>query len=137
MSKDAEQAGESLVIDPEAMNIVNRIAPGSRTLGEFHFTGGLLVEGRIEGTLHVTGGPIVLMPGGEIAGTIDGDGDAILAGTVLQRGDVDLSEIAVQGTVFMAQTLIAKANITALAFKTYHGAQVLGLIRTLGSVIAP
>ena len=94
------------------------------------------MEGRIEGALRVTGGPIVLMPGGEISGTIHGDGDAILRGTVHLRGEAELSEIEVHGTVFMAETLIARANITAAAVKTYNGAQVDGRIKTLGSAIS-
>lgn len=136
MSKSEEHDGESLVIDPEAMNIVNRVAPGSCSMGEIRFNGGVLVEGRIEGVLHVTGGPIVLMPGGEILGTVHGDGDAILAGTVHLRGESELSEIEVHGTVFMAETLIARANITASAFKTYTGAQIDGRIKTLVNAIS-
>lgn len=136
MSKPKHAEGESIVIDPEAMNIVNRVAPGTRSVGEFHYAGGVLVEGRLEGSIHVTGGPLVLMPGGEIAGTVHGDGDAILAGTVHPPANGMASEIVVLGTVFMTETLVAKANLTAAAFKPYQGAQLDGRIRTLSNAAA-
>ena len=92
----------------------------------------MLVEGIIDGAVHVTGGPIVLMPGGAIRGTVKGDGDAFLAGTIEYREGEVLSEVVVQGTVYIVETLVAMANITAGAFKTYHGARVEGHIRSLG-----
>ena len=46
--------GESIVIDPVAMKIVNRVAAGSRQTGVLHCEGGLMVEGTIEGEVHVS-----------------------------------------------------------------------------------
>jgi len=132
LNKRQSEESESIVIDPDAMNIVNRVAPGSRSVGEVHYVGGVLVEGIIDGAVHVTGGPIVLMPGGAIRGTVKGDGDAFLAGTIEYREGEVLSEVVVQGTVYIVETLVAMANITAGAFKTYHGARVEGHIRSLG-----
>jgi cytoskeletal protein CcmA (bactofilin family) len=121
---------ESLVIDPEAQNIVNRIAAGSVHTGTFRWKGGLLVEGRIEGDIEITGGPLVLMKDGEISGNIRGDGEAILAGTILPISPDELSEVSMAGSVFITETGRAHANITASAFKTYAGAQVAGRIDT-------
>ena len=122
---------ENIVIDPEAMNIVNRVAAGCSHVGNFKWVGGLMVEGRIEGDIEVTGGPIVLMPEGQMAGVIRGDGEAYLFGTITARSDTELSEVNVSGSVFIAETLNAKANITASSFKSYDGAQVEGRIKTM------
>ena len=129
MNENAES--QSIVIDPVAMNIVNRVAPGTVQTGACRWVGGLLVQGRIEGDLEVVGGPLVLMPEGEIAGNVRGDGEAYLFGKVLARSDAELSELDVAGPVFLAETLHAKANITAGAFKSWEGAQVEGRIKTM------
>jgi len=122
---------QSIDIDPVAMNIVNRVAAGTVQKGSCRWAGGLLIQGRIEGDLEVVGGPIVLMPGGEIAGNIRGDGEAYLFGKVLAQSDDELSELDIGGTVYLAETLHAKANITAGAFKSWEGAQVEGRIKTM------
>lgn len=119
-----------IVIDPVAMNIVNRVAPGSVQSGTYRCAGGLLVEGKIEGDIEVTGGPLLLMPEGEITGSVRADGEAYLLGTISARSEQDLSDLEVGGIVYLAETLRAKANITAGAFVTYHGAQLEGHIRT-------
>lgn len=121
---------ESIVIDPVAMNIVNRIAPGSQQSGTYRCVGGLLVEGKIEGDIEVTGGPLVLMPEGEITGSVRADGEAYLFGTISARSEQDPSELDIGGVVYLCETLQAKANITASAFRSYQGAQVEGHIRT-------
>ena len=122
---------ESIVIDPVAMNIVNRIAPGSHQSGTYRCAGGLLVQGRIEGDIEVTGGPLVLMPEGEIVGSVRADGEAYLFGTISARSEQALSELDIGGVVYLCETLQAKANITASAFRSYQGAQVEGQIKTL------
>jgi cytoskeletal protein CcmA (bactofilin family) len=129
LNENAES--QSIVFDPVAMNIVNRVAPGTVQTGACRWVGGLLVQGRIEGDLEVVGGPLVLMPEGEIAGNVRGDGEAYLFGKVLARSDAELSELDIAGTVFLAETLHAKANITAGAFKSWEGAQVEGRIKTM------
>lgn len=123
--------GESIVIDPVAMNIVNRVAPDTRQSGILMCSGGLMVEGTFEGEIHVTGGPFVLMPSGVIAGTVTADGEAYLFGTIRARSETELSEVDVQGAVFLTETLRADANVTAGAIKSYEGAQVEGRIKTV------
>ncbi len=123
---------ETLVIDPATMNVVNRVAAGTRCLGKNSYAGGLLVQGFIEGDIEVAGGPLVLMPEGVIAGSIKISGDAYLFGTVGAMEGGELSEVTVQGVVYLAETVVAKSNITAAAFKTFEGAQVEGRIKTVG-----
>lgn len=67
---------ESIVIDPVAMKIVNRIAAGSKCEGSLECEGGVIIEGVFSGTLSVKGGPLVLMPGGVARGMLACDGDA-------------------------------------------------------------
>ena len=121
---------ETIVIDPVGMNIVNRIAPGTKSTGTLECSGGLLVQGHFEGTLVVTDGPLVLMQGGVISGDFDCQQDAYLFGTIAQKPGGEQSQLTVGGAAFMADTLEAKADITAGVFKTYEGAQVDGRIRT-------
>lgn len=121
---------ETIVIDPVGMNIVNRIAPGTKSTGTLECSGGLLVQGHFEGTLVVTDGPLVLMQGGSISGDFDCKQDAYLFGTIAPKPGGEQSQLAVGGAAFMADTLEAKADITAGVFKTYEGAQVDGRIRT-------
>lgn len=76
---------ESLVISPEAMRIVNRIAPGTRQTGTLHCEGGLMIEGTVDGDIVITGGVLALMPEGVVRGKVTCDGDAYLLGTILVR----------------------------------------------------
>lgn len=122
---------ESIVLDPVAMNITNRITAGSHQSGVISCRGGLWVEGTIEGEVHVSGGPLVLMQSGVITGRIVGDGDAYLLGTIRSKTPEELSELDVLGAAFLTKHLRAQANITAGAIKTYEGSQVEGRIKTV------
>jgi cytoskeletal protein CcmA (bactofilin family) len=122
---------ESIVIDPVAMKIINRIAAGSRSEGVLECQGGVMVEGSFVGTLVVKGGPLVLMPVGVIRGVMTCDGDAYLFGTIEEQTNGEPSELEAHGAVFLTETVNAKANITAGAFKTYEGSQVDGRIKTI------
>jgi len=121
---------ETIAIDPVAMHIVNRIAAGCRQSGTFQCQGGLMVEGRMEGEIEVVGGPLVLMPQGVVAGKIKAHAEAYLFGTIDPRSDTEPSVLEVGGAVFLAETLRARADITAGAIKSYEGAQVEGRIST-------
>lgn len=122
---------ESIVLDPVAMKIFNRVSAGSRQTGVLHCEGGLLVEGTIEGEVYVHGGPFVLMPNGVVAGKVVGDAEAYLFGTICARSETELSDLDMAGAVFLTETLLAQANITAGAIKSYDGAQVEGRIKTV------
>jgi cytoskeletal protein CcmA (bactofilin family) len=118
-----------LVIDPVAMKIVNRVAPGTRQTGTLHCVGGLMIEGTIQGDVVITGGVLALMPEGMVQGKISCDGDAYLLGTILAREDGSFSEVDARGAAFLTETLRAQADITAGAIKTYEGAQIEGRLR--------
>lgn len=122
---------ETIIIDPVGMNIVNRIAPGSKFVGEFESVGGLLIEGTFVGNVLVSEGPLVLMEHGTITGNVTCEDDAYLFGKIHPKDGEEHSELIAGGAVFMAQTLEARTNITAGAIKTYDGAQVDGRIRTV------
>ena len=122
---------EDIVIDPVAMKIVNRIAPGTKQSGTIDCAGGLMIEGEFIGTINVVGGPFVLMPEARVCGVINCDQDAYLFGSILARDDGELSELTAHGAVFLTETVNAKANITAGAFKTYEGSEVEGKIKTI------
>jgi cytoskeletal protein CcmA (bactofilin family) len=126
---------ETLVIDPVAMNIVNRVAAGSRCNGVNEYAGGLIVEGSIVGDLVVADGPLVLMDGGSIQGNVRVKGDAYLFGRIQKRDDDALSEVQVDGVVYLAESVVAQTNITAGAFKTFEGAQIEGRIKTIGRTV--
>jgi|TARA_B110001454_G_C12428062_1_gene312303 hypothetical protein len=122
---------EEIVIDPVAMKIVNRIAPGSKFSGTLECSGGLFVEGEFSGTAIVTGGPLVLMQTGVMRGSINCDQNAFLFGEIGALENGDLSELECHGAAFMTETLRAKANITAGSFKSYDGFEVEGRIKTI------
>lgn len=122
---------EEIIIDPVAMNIVNRIAPGTSFTGNIECNGGLIIEGTLVGDVTVTNGPLVLMESASITGDILCSGDAYLFGKILPGEGKEFSNLDADGAVFMAQTLEARANITAGAIKTFDGAQVDGRIRTV------
>lgn len=126
-----ETPNEELIIDPHAMNIVNRVAPGSHYSGTLRFDGGVLIQGKVDGDIEVHGGPLVLMPDGELSGRILAKGEAYLFGTIHARSDTELSELDVHDAVFLASSLQAKADITAGALKSYDGAVIEGRIKTL------
>lgn len=126
-----ENRNEEIVIDPIAMKIVNRIAPGTKQSGTIECVGGLMIEGEFTGCISVRGGAFVLMPEARVCGTITCDQDAFLFGSILAREDGELSELTAHGAVFLTETVNAKANITAGAFKTYEGSEVEGKIKTV------
>jgi len=121
-------------LDPVKAGIVNRIAEGTVQNGFLKCAGGLLVEGRIEGDIEV-GGMLVLAATGEIVGNVRvlGTG-AVLAGKILPKNESALSEVEVCGIAELGESLIAKANVSAGAFKFYTGAQIEGHIKTLPAV---
>lgn len=123
-------ANETLTIDPVKEGVVNRIAAGTVHKGDLSCSGGLWVEGTIQGNLEVDG-VLVLSPGSTVSGRIVARGPrAVLAGAVLPATETQLSEIYVVGTAHLAATLDAKANITAGELMFYTGAQIEGRIRT-------
>ena len=127
---------EQLVVDPQAMNITNRIASGTVITGNYSSKSGLLVQGEIIGNIFVQGGPLVLTDEGVIRGNIFCEEDAFLCGTIAPDDGQETPNLEFKGKVVLAHTLNAKANIQARSFKTFEGAQIDGLIRTVRSPVA-
>lgn len=119
-----------VAFDPVAMNVVNRIAAGTIQVGSIRCSGGLVVEGRIEGSVEVVGGPLWLLASGEIQGKVTVEGDAYLMGPIHSAPDGTLSEVYARGVAYLCETLQAKANVTAQALQTFHGMLVYGKLRT-------
>lgn len=122
----------SIVIDPVAMNIVNRIAKGSVYRGVLNCAGGILVEGVLEGELFVHGGPLVLMEGGVIVGDVTAHGDAYVFGQ-LGRATGD-TRVTVQGEGHFAVTARSVATIACARPQIYQGAKLEGVLDTSGVI---
>jgi cytoskeletal protein CcmA (bactofilin family) len=120
----------TITIDPIAMNVVNRVAPGTQQGGSLKCVGGLLVQGRIEGDLVIQGGPLIVMREGEVAGVIKCDGDAYIFGKIAVQSENVFSELVATGNVILSETAVADANIRARSFKMYPGGQLSGQVDT-------
>lgn len=122
-------------LDPVKAGIINRIAEGTTQSGHLKCAGGLLVEGRIEGDIEVAG-MLVLAATGEIVGNVRVLGaGAVLAGKILPKTESTLSDVQVAGIAELGETLVAKADVSAGAFKFYTGAQIEGHIKTLPATV--
>ena len=126
-------SGETIVIDPVGMNIVNRVAPGTVLEGDTTWSGGLLVQGTIKGNIKIAGGPLVLMDGAVIAGKVTCLSDVYLFGKIEPPGEGQLSEVSCTGSAFLAETLVAEADLNAAGWKLFNGAQVNGRFKTLNA----
>jgi cytoskeletal protein CcmA (bactofilin family) len=119
----------NVIIDPVAMNIVNRIAKGSHSRGAVHSVGGILIEGTFEGDLIVHDGPLVLMEGAELIGSITAHADAYVFGQVGRAtGD---TELTVLGEGHFAATARSVASIKCAIPHIYHGAKLEGMLDTV------
>lgn len=133
----SEATETALVIDPVAMNIVNRIAAGTKiTTPVMECGGGLIIDGALAGNVWVSDGPLVLWSGGRFKGSLYVQGDAYLFGVIEPNG-ADKTQLVVTGTVYLAHTLRAKGDIAAGAFRTFQGATTEGLIRSGAQVLPP
>jgi cytoskeletal protein CcmA (bactofilin family) len=122
---------EHIVIDPVAMNIVNRVAPDCKHSGHFSYKGGLLLEGEITGTVKVEGGPLIIMGEGAVFGEVYSDSDVYLFGTFGGVEGHEYGELTVNAKVILAETAKGKVNIAAKTLRTFEGAKVHGSYRTL------
>lgn len=130
---------QKIVIDPIGMNIVNRIAKGSSSRGDLVFEGGVIIEGSVVGNLNIMNGPLVLMQGATIAGTVNCGGDAYLFGTIERQANGERSKMVSDGTIYLASTLVAISDFEAVSFSHYQGAQFDAqfLTRKASTVVQP
>lgn len=118
-------------IDPVAMNIVNRIAPGTVSKGDLSFEGGLLLQGHHEGTLRMSGGPLVI-EGGSIDGHGEVHGDAWVFGRVGRAGAPEGEHsLTVHGTLHLTGRAETHAVLRAQKFAHYGVPRVSGRTETI------
>lgn len=128
---DSKKRGEaSVVIDPARMNIVNKIAAGSKSAGSIDFAGGLMLQGEHRGELVVRDGPLVLWQGSKIAGHTIVYGDTYVFGTLGDPGD-QKSSITVMGTLFLTASAVVYGMMRYRKLSTYDGAQIHGVLETI------
>jgi cytoskeletal protein CcmA (bactofilin family) len=125
---------DNLVIDPLGMNIVNRVAPGSRMQGDVSFSGGLLVQGELSGT-GVIMGRLVVWHGAQVAGHYRVVGDLYVFGRIGAVGaDASSTVIECMGTAYIASTAATTGTITAQRLRLYEGADLQGPFRTIKNI---
>jgi hypothetical protein len=122
---------DTLTIDPIAMNVVNRVAAGSRLAGELVFEGGLLVQGEISGQIRVNG-RLIIWKGGVVRGTVRVEGDLYLFGQLgVADGPAQDTQLECHGMAYVAQTGVSTGTLMAKRLQLYEGADLRGPFRTL------
>lgn len=126
---------DTLVIDPVALNITNRVASGSSLSGgELNFKGGLLLQGTLQGSGEIAG-RLVIWQTGQMVGHFRVLGDVYLLGHlggVIDGLDASTS-LECQGTVFVASSGVSTGTLIAHRLRMYDGATLQGPFKTLRS----
>lgn len=130
MEGSKKRSAASVVIDPARMNIVNKIAAGSKSSGSIEFAGGLLLQGEHRGELAVRDGPLVLLQGSKLAGHTIVTGDTYVFGTLGDPCDQE-SSITVMGTLFLTGSAVVYGKMRYCRLATYDGAQIHGMLETI------
>jgi cytoskeletal protein CcmA (bactofilin family) len=127
---DASQ--DTLVIDPVAMNIVNRVAEGSLVSGPYLFRGGVLLQGTLNGNGEIAG-RLVIWHTGQLRGRVQVLGDLIVLGQLGLRSDSadPDTEVECHGTAYVAATGVSTGTIVATRLRMYDGSVLQGPFRTL------
>ena len=113
------------------MNVVNRVAAGTRLGGNLQFEGGLLVQGEMSGDIRVNG-HLIIWTGAVVRGQIWVTGDLYLFG---QLGAPSASPketvMKCMGMAYVANTAVATGTLMASRLKLYDGADLQGPFQTL------
>ncbi|MDO9292118.1 MAG: polymer-forming cytoskeletal protein [Hydrogenophaga sp.] len=122
---------DTLTLDPIAMNVVSRVAAGSRLSGELQFEGGLLVQGEISGHIRING-RLIVWTGGVVRGRVKVRGDLYLFG---QLGDTGASpqdtSLECTGMAYVSKTAVSTGTLLARRLQLYEGADLQGPFKTL------
>lgn len=122
---------DTLTIDPIAMNVVNRVAEGSKLSGNLSFEGGLLVQGEIAGNIHVNG-RLIVWAGGIVLGRVRVSGDAFLFGQLgATGGGAHDTSLECQGMAYVSKTGVSTGTLMARRLQLYEGADLQGPFKTL------
>lgn len=103
------------------------IDANARVVGDVHFTGGMHVQGRVEGNLHAgpEGGDLVIGEGGLVVGEIHAP-RVTISGEV--RGDIHAAErLKLEGKAVVA------GNVYYRLLEIVVGARIDGVLRHRGS----
>ncbi len=113
------------------MNVVNRVAAGTKLSGELQFEGGLLVQGEISGHVRVDG-RLIVWAGGVVKGRIRVTGDFYLFGQ-LGAPDADAHDTSLEchGMAYVSQTGVSTGTLMARRLQLYEGADLQGPFKTL------
>lgn len=130
-----DKTQDTLVIDPVKMQIVNRIAAGTVLGGDFHFKGGLLLQGTLQGLGEIAG-RLVVWHDARLVGRFRVLGDLYLLGhlgdATTSEDEVDEhTEVECQGTAYVASTGVSTGTLIAAKLRMYDGAILQGPFRTL------
>lgn len=124
---------DTLTIDPLAMNVVNRVAAGCDLSGDLQFSGGLLVQGTLEGHIRVDG-RLIIWTGAQVRGRIRVMGDVYLFGQLGSgAGGPHDTSLECEGMVYVSKTGVSTGTLLAKRLQTYEGAQIKGPFHTLQS----
>jgi hypothetical protein len=120
-----------LRIDPLAMNLVNRLAPGTIARGAQAFQGGLLLQGQWLGGGLVRGS-LVVWHDALLVGRFRVEGDLYVFGQLGSDG-VEAIETYIEchGTTYMAQSARSSASVLTVGLRLYDGADISGIIKTM------
>ncbi|MCA6216752.1 polymer-forming cytoskeletal protein [Ideonella sp. B7] len=125
-------AQDTLLLDPVALNIVNRIAEGTVLEGTLNFKGGLLLQGTLRGEGEIAG-RLVIWHTGQLQGRFRILGDLIVLGHL--GGVTDDTDpgtvVECQGTVQVASTGVCTGSLSAARLRLYDGGVLQGPFRTL------
>ena len=122
---------DTLEIDPIAMNVVNRVASGTKLVGDLQFEGGLLVQGEVSGDVRVNG-HLIIWTGGVARGQIWVTGDLYLFGQLgAPSANPQDTVMKCMGMAYVANTGVATGTLMASRLKLYDGADLQGPFQTL------
>lgn len=128
---DLKAPQDTLTLDPIAMNVVNRVAAGSRLDGDLQFEGGLLVQGEIAGNIRVNG-RLIIWTGGLVRGRLQVSGDLYLFGRLGAEGaSAHETSLECQGMAYVSKTGISTGTLMARRLQLYEGADLQGPFKTL------
>ena len=128
---DLKAPQDTLTLDPIAMNVVNRVAAGTRLDGDLQFDGGLLVQGEINGNVRVNG-RLIVWTGGLVRGRIQVNGDLYLFGRLGADGaSPHDTSLECQGMAYVSKTGVSTGTLMARRLQLYEGADLQGPFKTL------
>lgn len=126
----------TLVIDPVAMNIRNRICQDSLCRGTSEYNSGLLIQGQHHGRLLVRGGPLVIYDGAYLTGEIEVHGDVFVFGQVGgTENEASNTILTVHGTLHLTGRALAYGKLRFVRIATYDGAQMHAALETIKEAV--